>query len=63
MASFQMDFSVWAKAMRDKILKDIPESEWKTTRVLIVTSVGHEEVVAIDGDALAQLTESEHQTK
>ena len=55
MATFRMDFAVWVEAMRDNILQGIPENDWMATRALIVTSVGHEEIVAIDADALARL--------
>lgn len=61
-ASFRMDFAVWVDAMRDNILQGIPESDWKATRALIVTSVGHEELVVMDGDTLARLQRPAHQT-
>ena len=57
-----MDFAVWVDAMRDNILQGIPESDWKATRALIVTSVGHEELVVMDGDTLARLQRPAHQT-
>ena len=53
--SFRMDFAVWAEVVREKVLQDIPRKDWKTVRVLIVTSVGHTEVVALDRDAWEQL--------
>ena len=50
-----MDFATWLDAMREGVLRDIPERDWKTVRALIVTSVGHEEVVPVDPDALERL--------
>ena len=50
-----MDFATWVDAMREDVLHDILEKDWKTLRALIVTSVGHEEVVKVDGDAVERL--------
>ena len=54
-ASFRMDFATWVEAMRGDVLHDIPEKDWKTIRALIVTSVGHKEVVEVDRDAVERL--------
>ena len=54
-ATFRMDFATWVDAMRGGVLRDIPEKDWKTIRALIVTSVGHKEVVELDRDALERL--------
>ena len=54
-ALFRMDFATWVVAMREDVLRDIPEKDWKTIRALIVTSVGHDEVVYVDRDALERL--------
>lgn len=50
-----MDFATWVVAMREDVLRGIPEKDWKTIRALIVTSVGHDEVVYVDRDALERL--------
>ena len=54
-ASFRMDFATWVDAMREGVLHDIPEKDWRYIRALIVTSVGHEEVVELDRDAVERL--------
>lgn len=54
-ASFNMDFATWVEAMRNDVLRDIPEKDWKTIRALIVTSIGHKEVVEVDRDAVERL--------
>lgn len=54
-ASFSMDFATWIDAVRENVLHDVPPKDWKTIRALIVTSVGHVEVVKLDRDALERL--------
>ena len=56
---FEMDFSVWAKDMRDKVLRHIPEKDWKTIRVVIVTSVQYEKVIPLDPFAKERLLNPE----
>ena len=53
--SFNVDFTEWVDAMREGVLHDIPEKDWKTLRALIVTSVGHKEVVEVDRHAMERL--------
>ena len=53
-----MDFATWIEAMRGNVLQDIPEKDWNTIRALIVTSVGHEEVIELERDAVERLRQA-----